>query len=62
MTIMINDTTISTNESTLNLIAIYASEAAEKYERDGCNGLAKQADLIASEIHAALSALDYYLF
>jgi len=62
MTITINETTISANESTLNLIAIYATEAAEAYERDGLRGLAQQADLITCEIHAALNEVDYYLF
>lgn len=51
---------INASKATLNLIASYAAEAAQMHERNGMHAIAKQADEIANQIHAALSDLGYY--
>lgn len=62
MTINTSAGRINASESALNLIAIYAAEAAERYEPDGCASLMKEADCIARELHAALYDIGYYDF
>ena len=53
---------IKGNDDTLNLISILASEAAEKFRREGSNGLAAQAEKISSEIYETLKANGVYDF
>ena len=62
MTIHTSGGKINASMSTLNLIAGYAAEAAQLLAKSGTPALAKQAEQIASEIHAALSGNDYYEF
>lgn len=62
MKIKVNGETIKAKQSTLNLIAIYAADAADKYERENMPGLAKQAVDIAHQIHEILDGVGYYDF
>ena len=62
MTINTSEGKINASKSMLNLIASYAAEAAQMHERNGLHALAKQADEVASQIHAALADTGYYEF
>ena len=62
MTINTTGGKINASKATLNLIASYAAEAAQMHERNGMHAIAKQANEIANQIHAALSDLGYYDF
>lgn len=62
MTINTTAGRINASKAVLNLLASYAGESAEKYEKSGCHALAKQADEIAEQIHAALKDTGYYDF
>ena len=60
--VKINGEPIKAKPSTLNLISIYAADAADKYERENMPGLAKQAVDIAHQIHDILDGVGYYDF
>lgn len=60
--VKINGEPIKAKPSTLNLISIYAADAADKYERENMPGLAKQAVDIAHQIHSILDGVGYYDF
>lgn len=62
MTVTTTAGRINASKAALNLLASYAAEAAQMHERNGLHALAKQADEVASQIHAALSDLGYYDF
>lgn len=62
MTINTTGGKINASKATLNLIASYAAEDAQMHERNGMHAIARQADEIANQIHAALSDLGYYDF
>lgn len=62
MTITTSEGKINASKSLLNLIASYAAEAAQMHERNGLHAIAKQADEIANQIHAALADTGYYEF
>lgn len=51
---------IKADESLLNLIAIYAGEARNRYRSVGFNSIAAEADEVANAIHNALDAKGYY--
>lgn len=62
MTINTSAGKINASKPLLNLIASYAAEAAQMHERNGMNAIAKQADEVAEQIHAALKDTGYYDF
>ena len=62
MTITTTAGRINASKAALNLLASYAAEAAQMHERNGMHAIAKQADEIANQIHAALADTGYYDF
>lgn len=62
MTITTSAGKVNASKNLLNLIASYAAEAAQMHERNGLHAIAKQADEIANQIHAALADTGYYEF
>lgn len=46
--------------SVLNLISIWASEAARKMDRDGCHSIAKSARDAGNNIYLLLDSKGYY--
>lgn len=49
-----------TTESFLNLLSIYAREAADRFKSLNCPAIAREADRIASDIFDALDARGVY--
>lgn len=62
MTIKTSAGKINASKETLNKIALLAGTAAERYTRDGLFALAKEAEEIGNQIHAALKDTGYYEF
>lgn len=62
MTVNTSAGKINASKPLLNLIASYAAEAAQMHERNGMHAIAKQADEVAEQIHAALKDTGYYDF
>ena len=62
MTITTKAGKINAAKATLNRLAIYASEAADRYEQAGRKALAAEAQATADAIHDALADLGYYDF
>lgn len=62
MTVKTDAGKINADKGMLNLLATFASEAADQMERNHMSALAAQASAIAAQIHAALDASDYYEF
>lgn len=53
---------INASKAMLNKLCLLACTAAERYRNDGMDALAKEAEDISDEIHAALADLGYYDF
>ena len=60
MTINTNHGKITADQDTLNFISIMAREAAEGYDRDGYNSLAKEARDFARHIYNELEKAGMY--
>lgn len=62
MTVTTTAGKINASRATLNKLAVLAGTSAERYTRDGFLALAKEAEEIADQIHAALADIGYYDF